>query len=44
MSQYLPFSGFKWLHLEELDTFDVKSTGGNSTDGYILEVGLGYPD
>ena len=32
MSQYLPYSGFKWLYQKEIDTFDVNSIGGNSSD------------
>ena len=31
MSQYLPYSGFKWLYQKEIDTFDVNSIGGNSS-------------
>ena len=42
MSQYLPFSGFKCLNKRR--RFDVKSIGENSSDGYILEVDLNYPD
>ena len=32
MSQYLPYSGFKWLYQKEIDTFDVNTIGGNSSD------------
>ena len=32
MSQYLPYSGFKWLYQKEIDTFDVNTVGGNSSD------------
>ena len=44
MSQYLPYAGFKWLNRKEIDKFDVNSIGGNSSDGYMLEVDLEYPD
>ena len=44
MSQYLPYSGFKWLNKKEIDKFDVNSFGENSSDGYILEVDLRYSD
>ena len=44
MSQYLPYSGFKWLKQNEIDKFDVNSIGENSFDGYIFEVDLQYPD
>ena len=29
MSQYLPYSGFKWLNQIEIDRFDVNSIGEN---------------
>ena len=44
MSQYLPYSGFKWLNRGKIDNFDVNSISENSSDGYILEVDLEYPD
>ena len=44
MSQYLPFSEFKWLNKKEIDRFDVNSIGGNSSIGYVLEADLNYPD
>ena len=44
MSQYLPYSGFKWLNRGKVDNFDVNSVGENSPTGYILEVDLEYPD
>ena len=44
MSQYLPYSGFKWLNQKEIDRFDVYSTGENSSIGYVLEVDLNYSD
>ena len=43
MSQYLPYSGFKWLNQKEIDRFDVNSIEENSSRGYILKVDLGYP-
>ena len=44
MSQYLPYGGFTWLSQKEIDKFDVNSIGENSSDGYILEVDLEYPN
>ena len=44
MSQYLPYSGFKWLNRKEIDRFDVNSVSENSLDGYILEADLEYRD
>ena len=49
MSQYLLYSGFKWLNQKEIDKFDVNSIEcnsieKNSSDGYILEVDLAYSD
>ena len=44
MSQYLPYSGFKWLNQKEIDEFCLNSFECNSIDGYILEVDLEYPD
>ena len=44
LSQYLPYSEFKWLNQKEIDRFDVDSIGENSPIGYILEVDLEYPD
>ena len=43
MNQYLPYGGFEWLSKEEIKYFDVNSIEENSSNGYILEVGLGYP-
>ena len=40
----LPYSGFKCLNREEINSFDVNSIGENSPIGYILEVGLKYSD
>ena len=44
MSLYLPYSKFKWLNRKEIDKFDVNSIGESSTEGYIVEVDLEYPD
>ena len=44
MSQYLPYSGFKWLNQKGIDRFDANSIAENSPIGYILEVGLEYTD
>ena len=43
MSQYLSYSGFKWLNREKINGFDVNSIGENSQTGYI-EDDLEYPD
>ena len=39
-----PYNGFKWLNQKEIDKFDVKSIDENSSNGYILEVDLKYPN
>ena len=49
MSQYLPYHEFIWLNKKEIDKFDVNSTQcnsieENSSNGYLLEVDLKYPD
>ena len=44
MSQYLPYSGFKWLNQKDIDRFDPNSIAENSPIGYILEAGLEYTD
>ena len=43
MSQYLPYSGFKWLNQKEISDFCLNSISENSSIGYILEVDLEYP-
>ena len=43
MSQYLQYSGFKWLNQTEISDFCLNSIGENSSIGYILEVDLEYP-
>ena len=42
MSRYLPHGRFSWL--KHADKFDVISISKNISAGYILEVGLEYPD
>ena len=49
MSQYLPYGEFKWLNQKEIVKFDVNSIEcnsieENSSNGYILEADLEYPD
>ena len=40
MSQYLPYSGFKWLNQKEISDFCLNSVTENSSIGYILEVNI----
>ena len=40
MSQYLPYSGFKWLNQKEISDFCVNSISENGFIGYILDVSL----
>ena len=49
MSQYLPYGEFKWLNQKEIDKFylnsnECNSIEENSSNGYILEADLEYPD
>ena len=44
MSQYQPYGRFKLLNHKEIDKFCLNSISQNSSDGYILEVDLKYPD
>ena len=44
MSEYLPYSRFKWLNQKEINRSDVYSIGENSSIGYILEVDVNYLD
>ena len=39
-----PYNGFKWLNKKEIDKFDVKLISENSSNGYILQVDLKYPN
>ena len=43
-SPCLLYSEFKWLYKKEVDKCSLNSIGENSSDGYILEVDLEYPD
>ena len=43
ISQYLPYSGFKWLNQKEISDFYLNSVSENSSVGYILKVDLEYP-
>ena len=44
MSQYLPYSRFKWLNQKEISDFCSNFVSENSLIGYIFEVDLEYPD
>ena len=49
MSQYLPYNEFKWLNQIEIDKLCLSAIECNfieesSSDGYILEIDLEYPD
>ena len=49
MSQYLPYSGFKWISQKGINKLLLNLIGcnfieENSSDGYILEVDLQYLD
>ena len=43
MSQYLPYTEFKWLNQKEISDFCLNSICENSSIGYILKVDLQYP-
>ena len=43
MSQYLPYSGFKWLNQKEVRDFCLNFISENSSICHILEVDLEYP-
>ena len=43
ISQYLPYSGFKWLNQKETSDFCLNSISDNSSIGYILEVDHEHP-
>ena len=40
MSQYLPYSEFKWLNQKEISKFCLNSVSENSSIGYTLDVEL----
>nr|CAH7717033.1 unnamed protein product [Callosobruchus chinensis] len=42
MSEPLPYGGFDWV--ENFKNFDVMSIADDSSEGYILQVDLEYPD
>ena len=44
MSQYLPYSEFKWLREREISRSSLNSISENSFVGYMLKVDLEYPD
>ena len=44
MSQYSPYSEFKWLNKKEISKFCLNSISENSFVGYTLEADLEYPD
>ena len=43
VSQYLPYSEFKWSNQKEISDFCLNSVSENSSIGYILEADLEYP-
>ena len=43
MSQYFPYSRFKWLNQKEISSSCLNSIDESIFTGYILEVDLGYP-
>ena len=43
MSQYLPYSRFKWLNQKKISRFCLNSISENRSVGYILKVDLEYP-
>ena len=40
MSKFLPASGLKWIDAKE---FDLNKYTSSSSEGFVLEVDLGYP-
>ena len=44
MIQCLPHSGFKWLNQKEIDKFCLNLISENSSNGYMLQADLEYPD
>ena len=43
MSQPLPYSNFKWLTNDEINTLNVTEVNADADEGMILEVDLHYP-
>ena len=43
MSQYLPYSEFKWLNQKEISDFCLNFINESSSIGYLLDVNLEYP-
>ena len=43
MSQYLPYSEFKWLNQKEISDFCLNSISEKSSISYVLELELEYP-
>ena len=43
MSQYLPYSGFKWFNQKEISDFCLNPIREDSSVGYIYEIDLEYP-
>ena len=44
ISQYLPIGELRWLIPEKTNTFDISLIPKDSSDGYVLETYLEYPD
>ena len=38
MSQYLPYSGFKWLNEKEINEMCLNSIEENSSIGFVLDT------
>ncbi|XP_060535322.1 uncharacterized protein LOC132707470 [Cylas formicarius] len=43
MCEPLPYGGFDWMSHQEIDSFNVMNIPDESSQGYILEVDLEYP-
>lgn len=44
MSQYLPYGELTWLTFEQINRFNVSLIPNDSSDGYMLEADLEYPE
>ena len=44
ITQYLPYDDFEWMSEKEISEINFDLVSGDSNEGYILEVDLGYPD